>query len=93
MKLPDESFSPRRPENRKGTRSLHLGSHHDKPRDPKAVISMKMADSQNPERLDPELHLSQIDLAAFASIKDIYLSLKLYRYGGKEPSGHGHHAP
>jgi hypothetical protein len=54
---------------------------------------MEMADGQNPERLDPELCLFQIDLTPFASIEKIDLSLKPYRYGGKEPSGHGHHAP
>jgi len=35
------------------------------------VISMKMTDSHNPERLDSELCLFQIDLAPFAGIEEI----------------------
>jgi hypothetical protein len=54
---------------------------------------MKMTDRYNPQRLDPELRPFQIDLTPFARIEKIDLPLKSYRYGGKSPSWHGHHAP
>jgi hypothetical protein len=54
---------------------------------------MKMTDSHNPERLDPELRLFQIDLTPFAGVEKIKLSLKPYHDRGKKPSGHRHHAP
>jgi hypothetical protein len=93
VNLPDEAFDPGRPENREWTHFRHLSPHHQKSRQPEAVISMKMTDSHNPERLDPELCLFQIDLTPFAGIEKIKLPLKPYHDRGKKPSGHRHHAP
>jgi hypothetical protein len=88
----DESLNARRSKNGQRTRVRHLGPHHEKARNAETVITVKVTDRQDSERLDSELRLFEVDLAPFPCIEEIELSFQSHRQGNESTGRHGHHA-
>jgi hypothetical protein len=91
--LRDETLDARRSQNRQRTCILNLGPHHQQARDPEAMVTVEMADSQNPERFDAQPCLLEVDLAPFPSVKKIDLTLEPHRQRCEKPGWHRHHSP
>jgi hypothetical protein len=89
----NKTFNARRTKNGKGARVRHLSPHHQKTRNTKTVVPMKVADSDDPKRLDSQFLLLKIDLTAFTGIEDIELALKSDSQRGEKPIRQRHHAP
>jgi hypothetical protein len=75
-----KAFNARRTDDRQRAGVGHLGPHHQEAGKTEAVIAVKVADGQDPERLDPQLCLLQVDLAAFSGVEKVELPLEPYHH-------------
>jgi hypothetical protein len=89
--LRDETLNARGAEDRERASIFHLGPHHQQAGDTEAMVAVEMAYSQNPERLDAQSRLLEVDLTALHSFEEINLSLEPHRQRGEKPVRHRHH--